>query len=147
MSILILTACIIFLILQIAWFKINPFIAFIITSLLAALFLGLPIENISPVLQKGLGEMLGSITLIIVFGTCIGKLAVSSGAAKVIAKTVMNWTGKKYVRLGLMITGFIIGIPLFYSVGFVLLVPLIFSVAHQFKLSKVYLGIPMLTVC
>lgn len=144
MSILILTACIIFLILQIAWFKINPFIAFIITSLLAALFLGLPVETISPVLQKGLGEMLGSITLIIVFGTCIGKLAVSSGAAKVIAKTVMNWTGRKYVRLGLMITGFIIGIPLFYSVGFVLLVPLIFSVAHQFKLSKVYLGIPML---
>jgi gluconate transporter len=43
-----------------------------------------------------------------------------------------------------MITGFIVGIPLFYSVGFVLLVPLIFSVAHQFKLSKVYLGIPML---
>ncbi|SFD37455.1 GntP family permease [Flavobacterium phragmitis] len=144
MSILILTACIIFLILQIAWLKINPFIAFIVTSLLAALFLGLPIETISPVLQKGLGEMLGSITLIIVFGTCIGKLAVSSGAAKVIAKTVMNWTGRKYVRLGLMITGFIIGIPLFYSVGFVLLVPLIFSVAHQFKLSKVYLGIPML---
>jgi gluconate transporter len=144
MSILILTACIAFLILQIAWFKINPFIAFIITALLAGLTLGLPIDTLSQTVQKGLGEMLGSITLIIVFGTCIGKLTVSSGAANVIAKTVMGWTGKKYVRLGLMITGFIVGIPLFYSVGFVLLVPLIFSVAHQFKLSKVYLGIPML---
>jgi Gnt-I system high-affinity gluconate transporter len=144
MSILILTACIAFLILQIAWFKINPFIAFIITALLAGLFLGLPINTLSQTVQKGLGEMLGSITLIIVFGTCIGKLTVSSGAANVIAKTVMGWTGEKYVRLGLMITGFIVGIPLFYSVGFVLLVPLIFSVAHQFKLSKVYLGIPML---
>lgn len=144
MSILILTACIAFLIIQIAWFKINPFIAFIITALLAGLSLGLPINTLSQTVQKGLGEMLGSITLIIVFGTCIGKLTVSSGAANVIAKTVMGWTGKKYVRLGLMITGFIVGIPLFYSVGFVLLVPLIFSVAHQFKLSKVYLGIPML---
>ena len=144
MSILILTACIALLIIQIAWFKINPFIAFIITALLAGLFLGLPINTLSQTVQKGLGEMLGSITLIIVFGTCIGKLTVSSGAANVIAKTVMGWTGKKYVRLGLMITGFIVGIPLFYSVGFVLLVPLIFSVAHQFKLSKVYLGIPML---
>ncbi|OMQ12674.1 GntP family permease [[Flexibacter] sp. ATCC 35103] len=144
MSILILTACIAFLIIQIAWLKINPFISFIITALLAGLFLGLPIETLSQTVQKGLGEMLGSITLIIVFGTCIGKLTVSSGAANVIAKTVMGWTGKKYVRLGLMITGFIVGIPLFYSVGFVLLVPLIFSVAHQFKLSKVYLGIPML---
>jgi gluconate transporter len=144
MSVLILTACIAFLIIQIAWFKINPFIAFIITALLAGLSLGLPINTLSQTVQKGLGEMLGSITLIIVFGTCIGKLTVSSGAANVIAKTVMGWTGKKYVRLGLMITGFIVGIPLFYSVGFVLLVPLIFSVAHQFKLSKVYLGIPML---
>ena len=144
MSILILTACIALLIIQIAWFKINPFIAFIITALLAGLFLGVPINSFSQTFQKGLGEMLGSITLIIVFGTCIGKLTVSSGAANVIAKTVMGWTGKKYVRLGLMITGFIVGIPLFYSVGFILLVPLIFSVAHQFKLSKVYLGIPML---
>jgi gluconate transporter len=144
MSILILTACIAFLIIQIAWFKINPFIAFIITALLAGLFLGLPINTLSETVQKGLGEMLGSITLIIVFGTCIGKLTVSSGAAHVIAKTIMGWTGKKHVRLGLMITGFIVGIPLFYSVGFILLVPLIFSVAHQFKLSKVYLGIPML---
>ncbi len=144
MSLIILTSCIVFLILQIAWFKINPFIAFIITALLAGIFLGLPINTLSQTVQKGLGEMLGSITLIIVFGTCIGKLTVSSGAANVIAKTVMGWTGKKYVRLGLMITGFIVGIPLFYSVGFILLVPLIFSVAHQFKLSKVYLGIPML---
>lgn len=144
MSILILAFCIAFLIIQIAWFKINAFVAFIITALFAGLFLGIPINSLPQIIQKGLGEMLSSITLIIVFGTCIGKLTVSSGAANVIAKTVMEWTGRKYLRLGLMITGFIVGIPLFYSVGFVLLVPLIFSVAHQFKLSKVYLGIPML---
>jgi gluconate transporter len=144
MSILILVLCIAFLIIQIAWFKINAFVAFILTALLAGFFLGIPISSLSQTIEKGLGEMLGSITLIIVFGTCIGKLTVSSGAANAIAKTVMQWTGKKHVRLGLMITGFIVGIPLFYSVGFLLLVPLIFSVAHQFKLSKVYLGIPML---
>ncbi|MCV9930228.1 gluconate:H+ symporter [Flavobacterium sp. LS1R49] len=144
MSILILSACIIFLVLQITWFKINPFIAFIITSLLAGFALGLPITTLTGTVQKGLGDMLGSITLIIIFGTCIGKLTVSSGAASVIAKTVMSWTGEKYVRLGLMITGFIVGIPLFYSVGFILLIPLIFSVANQFKLPKVYIAIPML---
>ena len=120
MSILILTACIIFLVLQITWFKINPFIAFIITSLLAGLLLGLPMTTLTQTVQKGLGDMLGSIALIIIFGTCIGKLTVSSGAATVIAKTIMQWTGEKHIRLGLMITGFIVGIPLFYSVGFIL---------------------------
>ena len=144
MSILILTACIIFLILQITWFKINPFLAFITTSLVAGLALGLPINTLAPSIEKGLGEMLGAISLIIIFGTCIGKLTVTSGAATSISQTVMKFTGEKYIRLGLMVTGFIVGIPLFYSVGFVLLVPLIFSVAHQLKLPKVYLGIPML---
>ncbi|MCL1678770.1 GntP family permease [Elizabethkingia miricola] len=144
MSILILSLCIVALILQIVRFKINPFIAFITTSLLAGLTLGVPVDKLANTIQKGFGDMLGSITLIIIFGTCIGKLTVSSGAASVIADTVMKWTGEKYVRLGLMITGFIVGIPLFYSVGFILLVPLIFSVAYQFKLPKVYIAIPML---
>lgn len=144
MNILILSLCIIVLVLQIVRFKINPFIAFITTSLLAGLTLGVPVEKLADTIQKGFGDMLGSITLIIIFGTCIGKLTVSSGAASVIADTVMKWTGEKYVRLGLLITGFIVGIPLFYSVGFILLVPLIFSVAYQFKLPKVYIAIPML---
>lgn len=43
-----------------------------------------------------------------------------------------------------MVTGFIVGIPLFYGIGFVLLVPLIFSVVNQYKLPAVYTGLPML---
>lgn len=80
MSILILAFCIAFLIIQIVWFKINAFVAFITTFLLAGIFLDIPINSLSHTVQKGLGEMLGSITLIIVCGTCIGKLTVSSGA-------------------------------------------------------------------
>jgi Gnt-I system high-affinity gluconate transporter len=43
-----------------------------------------------------------------------------------------------------MVTGFIIGIPLFYNVGFVLMIPLIFSIVYQYKLPAVYTGVPML---
>jgi Gnt-I system high-affinity gluconate transporter len=42
------------------------------------------------------------------------------------------------------LTGFIVGIPLYYNVGFVLLIPIIFSVAYQNKLPLVYVGLPML---
>jgi Gnt-I system high-affinity gluconate transporter len=42
------------------------------------------------------------------------------------------------------LTGLIVGIPLFYNVGFVLLVPLAFTVAYQYKISAVYVGIPLL---
>jgi Gnt-I system high-affinity gluconate transporter len=57
---------------------------------------------------------------------------------------MMNLFGAKYIQWALMVTGFIIGIPLFYQVGFVLMVPLIFSVAYKYRLPAVYLGLPML---
>src|SRR5688500_3120976 len=43
-----------------------------------------------------------------------------------------------------MLTGFIVGIPLFYNVGFVLLIPLIFSISYKYKMPAVYIGLPML---
>ena len=52
--------------------------------------------------------------------------------------------GEKNIQWALVVTGFIVGIPLFYGVGFVLLVPLIFSVVYQYKLPAVYIGLPML---
>jgi Gnt-I system high-affinity gluconate transporter len=42
-----------------------------------------------------------------------------------------------------MITGFIIGIPLFYNVGFILVFPLIATVVYRYKLPAVYVGLPM----
>jgi Gnt-I system high-affinity gluconate transporter len=44
----------------------------------------------------------------------------------------------------MMLTGFIVGIPLFYNVGFVLLVPLVFSITYKTGLPAVYTALPML---
>jgi Gnt-I system high-affinity gluconate transporter len=74
----------------------------------------------------------------------LGKLVAESGAAQKIVETMANTLGTKNIRWGLMITGFIVGIPLFYNVGFVLFVPIIFSVVYQYKFPAVYLGLPML---
>jgi Gnt-I system high-affinity gluconate transporter len=57
---------------------------------------------------------------------------------------MMNAFGERYIQWALMVTGFIIGIPLFYNVGFVLMVPLIFSVVYKYKLPAIYIGLPML---
>jgi Gnt-I system high-affinity gluconate transporter len=43
-----------------------------------------------------------------------------------------------------MIIGFIVGLPLFYSVAFLLLAPLVISTAQRYQIPAVYLGIPML---
>ena len=109
--------------------KLNPFLAFLIVSISAGLLLGIPFNKIVASVQKGLGDTLGSLAIIIVLGAMLGKLVAESGAAQKIASVMMNAFGAKYLQWALVLTGFVIGIPLFYGVGFVLMVPLIFSVA------------------
>ena len=142
--ILILLAVLILLILLITALKINPFIAFILVSITAGFALGIPYENIAKSVQKGVGDMLGSILIIFCCGAMIGKLVAESGAAQVISDSMMKVFGEKYLQWGLMSTGFIIGIPLFYNVGFVLVIPIIFALVYKYKLPAVYIGLPML---
>ncbi|MBO9200683.1 MULTISPECIES: gluconate:H+ symporter [Niastella] len=144
MSILIVLLCIVLLILLITWGKLNAFLAFLIVSILAGLLLRLPAEKIMSAVQQGMGDTLGSLVSIICLGAMLGKLVAESGAAQKISSVLMNAFGVRYLQWALMITGFIIGIPLFYGVGFVLMVPLIFSVVYQYKLPAVYIGLPML---
>jgi Gnt-I system high-affinity gluconate transporter len=144
MSILIVLFCIALLILLITQFKLNAFLAFLVVSILAALLLGMSVSAVTSSLQKGIGDMLGGLIIVIVTGAMLGKLVAESGAAERIASGMMNLFGEKYIQWALMVTGFIIGIPLFYNVGFVLVVPLIFSVAYRYKFPAVYIGLPML---
>lgn len=125
-------------------FKVTPFIALLLVSVLAGFLLGIPLAGIAKSIQKGIGDMLGSILVILSAGAMIGKLVAESGAAKVIAEKIMDVCGEKYLQWGLMLTGLIIGIPLFYNVGFVLVIPIIFSLVYQYKLPAVYVAIPML---
>ncbi len=144
MSVIIVLICIAILILLITWGKLNAFLAFLVVSVLAGLLLKLPAEKIMTAVQHGIGDTLGSLVSIICLGAMLGKLVAESGAAQKIAMVLMNAFGVRYLQWALMITGFIIGIPLFYGVGFVLMVPLIFSVVYQYKLPAVYIGLPML---
>ncbi|PWU01744.1 MAG: gluconate transporter [Bacteroidetes bacterium] len=144
MSLLIIFICIVALVLLITLAKVNAFLAFLVVSLLAGLFLGIPLTSVTKSVQKGIGDTLGSLVSVIILGAMLGKLVAESGAAQRIATTLMKAFGTKYIQWALMITGFIIGIPLFYNVGFVLMVPLIFSVSYQYNLPAVYTGLPML---
>lgn len=143
-TLLIVFLCIIVLVLLISWAKFNPFLAFLIVSIGAGLWLGIPLDKITASVQKGIGDTLGSLVIIIGLGAMLGKLVAESGAAQKITQVLMRIFGKKHLQWALMVTGFVVGIPLYYNVGFVLMVPLIFSVVYQYKLPAVYIGLPML---
>src|SRR5690606_15392945 len=144
MAIAAVVIAIILLVVLITGVKLNPFLAFLVASIAAAIMLGIPLEKIPGTIETGIGGILGSLAVILCVGAMFGKLVADSGAAQQISSSLMRWCGKKYITWALMFTGFIVGIPLFYNVGFVLLVPLVFSVMHQTKLPAVYLGIPLL---
>jgi Gnt-I system high-affinity gluconate transporter len=144
MSILIVLVCIALLVVLITYFKINPFLSFLIISIVAGLWLGIGVDKITASVQKGIGDMLGGLVIVIVSGAMLGKLVAESGAAQRIASGMMYLFGERYIHWALMFTGFIIGIPLFYNVGFVLVIPLIFSVVYRYHFPVVYIGLPML---
>ncbi|RZA07039.1 MAG: gluconate transporter [Moraxellaceae bacterium] len=144
MAILSVVICIALLVLLTARWNINPFIAFLIASIVGGVMLGIPLDKIPDSLERGMGGILGSLTAIICLGAMFGKLIADSGAAQKITAVLIKWCGEKYITWALMLTGLFVGIPLFYNVGFVLLVPLVFAVAYQTKLPAVYLGIPLL---
>lgn len=144
MTFIIISCCIVGLVILITWAKVNPFLAFLVVSIMAGLLLGIPYSSVMQSVTKGIGDTLGSLVIVIVLGAMLGKLVAESGAAKHIATVFQNIFGTKYIVWAMTFTGFIVGIPLYYNVGFVLLIPIIFSVSYHNKLPLVYVGLPML---
>lgn len=132
------------LIVLISYFKFNPFLAFLLVCIAGGLSLGIPLENIAGAVQKGIGDTLGGLISIIILGAMMGKLVADSGAAQQISSTLIGFFGQKNIAWGMMFTGFVVGIPLFYNVGFVLMIPLIFAVVRQFKIHPLAVGVPMM---
>lgn len=144
MTLALVLLCIAGLVVLISVCKLNAFAAFLLTAFAAGVLLGMPLAQIPKSIEKGIGDTLGSLVLILCLGAVLGKLLAASGAAQVLATALMRAFGTRYIQWAMVVTGFVIGIPLYYGVGFVLLVPLIFSIAHRYKLSAIYIGLPLL---
>ena len=145
MALAIVIIGIFFLFLLIAWGKVNAFIAFLLVSLFVGLAEGLGLKEVVEAIQNGIGETLGYLVIILGLGAMLGKLVADSGAAQSITSRLIETFGKKNVQWAVVITGFIVGIPMFYTVGFVILVPLVFTIAASTGLPLLYVGLPMLT--
>ncbi len=144
MPLLIVVLGICLLLILILVFKFDSFISFVIVSLLVAIAEGMTIDEAVISIEKGIGSTMGFIVMILGFGGMLGKLVSESGAAQRITEKLVNAFGKKNIQLALMLTGFIVGISLFYDVAFFIMIPLIFTVAATTRLPLLYVGLPML---
>ena len=105
---------------------------------------GLETTTLVDAIQKGIGSTLGAIVPIIVLGSMIGKIIAKSNASVVITDRLVKLFGPTKLPFAFMVIGFIVGMPLFYSVAFLLMAPLVLSAAKRQNINPVYLGIPML---
>ncbi len=144
MAILITILGILVLVLLISYVRLNTFLSFLIVTLTMGLVLGMKPEKLILSVQNGMGSTLGSLAGIIALGAMLGKLIGVSGAAQQISAKMTEWFGIRHIRWAFMVTGFIVGLPLFYSVGFILLVPIAITVAFRNNLSAVYVSLPLL---
>ncbi len=123
--------------------KLSPFLSLLIVAILAGLLLGMqPIELLKSI-EKGVGSTLGGLALIICLGAILGKILEVSGAAEQISSTLIKKFGQKNIQWAVLLTGFLIGIPLYYNAGFVILVPLVFTLAKKTGLPLLYIAVPM----
>ncbi|RZJ49559.1 MAG: hypothetical protein EOO44_18040 [Flavobacterium sp.] len=143
MSLLILFASIVLLLLLISGAKINAFIALIVTSFFVGIFKGMPFQDLINSIQTGVGSTLGSLILIISFGVILGNILSDSGAAQRISSVMIRSFGEKHIKWAMIITGFSVGISMFYNAGFIILIPMVFAVAKSTKQRIIYLGIAM----
>lgn len=143
MPLLLVAGAVAMLLLLMIVFRLNAFIALILVSIGLGIAEGMTLKATLASVQNGVGSTLGSLALILGFGAMLGNLISESGAAQRITYSLINKFGIKHIQWAVVLTGFLVGLPLFYNAGFVLLIPLIFSIAASTGLPLLYIGIPM----
>lgn len=135
MIVLYLLLSVILIILLTAKLKVHPFAALLLVAICYGIVVGMPLNQIIDSVNKGFGNTLGGIGMIIILGVIIGAFLENSGGAYALAEKVLKFTGKKKIPLAMGIIGWFVSIPVFADSGFMLLAPLNKSLSKKAKIS------------
>ena len=83
------------LLLLIIKFKVHPILSLLISALFIGLGAGMPVPALIHTVEKGAGETLQGIVLLIGLGSLFGGILEVSGGAQCVAQTLINKFGEK----------------------------------------------------
>lgn len=132
------------LLILILYFRIQAFLSLLLVSIIVGLIAGLNSEEIIQTIIDGMGSTLGYVATVIGLGVIFGSILELSGGAYVIANSLLTKLGVDKAPIALVITGFIVAIPVFFEVAFIILVPIIYAIQKQTKKSLLLYAIPLL---
>ena len=123
--------------------RVHAFLALMIASLALGLGAGLAPGEVVAAFQQGVGSTLGFIAVVIGLGTFVGALLAESGGAASVARAAVSLVGERALPWAVAAVGFVIGLPIFFSVGLVLLFPVIVGLAAGAGRPVLSLGLPL----
>ncbi|UQN28891.1 gluconate:H+ symporter [Brachybacterium kimchii] len=134
---------VVLIIVAIARFKFNPFLALSIGALLLGLASGLGVGDTVDGFESGFGDTLGHTAPVIGFGVMLGAILTATGGASRIADEFVGNRSKALIPVALSVAALIIGLPNLFDVSFVMLVPLVYAVARRTGAHLLYVGLPL----
>ena len=150
----ILAICVIAIVVMITKMRVHPFLALVGVAILAGILT--PIGTLPGEPEKShwiqavetasteLGFTCGRIAIVIALASIIGVCIMESGAADKVVRKFISIFGEKRAGLALLVSGFILGLPIFFDTLFMLLVPL--ARALRLRLGKDY-TLLVLAIC
>jgi GntP family gluconate:H+ symporter len=123
--------------------KMHAFPALMIVSLALGLAAGIPPGAVATSFQQGVGSTLGFIAVVIGLGTFVGALLSESGGAAVVARAAVAAVGERSLPWAVAAVGFVIALPIFFSVGLVLLFPVVVGLAGASGRPLLALALPL----
>ncbi len=132
-------------IVMISYLRFHPFVALILASIFVGLISAdLPVTgNQHPLVTAvelpmlEFGSVAGKIAWVIALAAMIGTAMMESGAAERIVNWLLSALGESRAALALLISGFILSIPVFFDTVFFLLIPLAIALALKTKQNYV----------
>lgn len=134
---------IVLLVVGIAKFKINPFLALLIGALLLGFASGLGVSGTVGTFEKGFGDTLSDTAPVIGLGSLLGAILTSTGGANRIADAFIGNRKVALIPISIAVAALVIGLPNIFDVSFVMLVPLAYALARRSGTHLLFVGMPL----
>ncbi len=129
--------------------KLSAFLALLIVSVFVAASSRLvnpdavPLTQVADTIVQSMGGALGFIATIIGVGAIFGAILEHSGGTQSLANSLVRLFGPDRAPWAMLLTGFIISIPVFLDVALVILAPLLVALARDTRRPFLHFGLPL----
>lgn len=123
------------ILLAIIRYELHPFLALFGGAIGFGLLVGMDFQLILKSITEGFGGVMGNVGLLVLFGVILGTFLEKTGGAMVIAEKVLSWVGEKSINLSLMLSGWVLSIPVFVDSTLLMMNPIAKTLASKSTVS------------